>query len=478
MVACTPLAAPRAYQRRRPEETTLYRCVEEHLPAFLAQAEEAERPVPKVVRREFEAYLGCGILDRGFILAQCKSCGCERPVAFSCKKRGFCPSCLGRRMSESAAYFADHIFGEVPVRQWVLSVPPPLRYLLAYDADACAKVFGIFVAAIFECLRAAAKRELGLAKASLAHPAAVSVTQRFGGSLNLNLHDHVLAADGIFMQSEPGAKPVFRALPAPTRGDIMQVAWTTCERAVAYLRKQGKWIDADPGEADRLAQDEPLLSSCYVGAIAGTLILGENAGKRVMRLFGRAARHDADGAKDEPPRNGYGFDVDASVRVRSGDKKGLERLARYIARPPLANDRIERLADGRYRIALTHPWRDGTEAIVLPGPEVIARLVALIPPPHRHLIHFYGAYAPNARLRPLIVPDPPPDPPPACEHDEADTETSRRQRLSWAQLLKRVFDIDLECPRCHSREQRLKPVTDPKAIRAVLAAMTKSTGPP
>ena len=175
--------------------------------------------------------------------------------------------------------------------------------------------------------------------------------------------------------------------------------------------------------------------------------------------------------------------MDARVRVSAGDKKGLERLVRYIARPPLAGDRIEPLPCGQYRIALTHPWRDGTQAIVLPGPEVIARLVALIPPPHRHLIHFYGAYAPNARLRPLVVADPPPEPPEpraACGHGghEPDTEASRHRRMSWAQLLRRVFDIDLQCPRCQSREHRLMPVTEPKAIRALLAAMQVSGRPP
>ena len=211
--------------------------------------------------------------------------------------------------------------------------------------------------------------------------------------------------------------------------------------------------------------------------------MGDNAGKRVVRLYGRAARHEADGGADEreaKPRNGYGFDVDASVRISAGDKQGLERLARYIARPPLANDRIERLPDGRYRIALCHPWRDGSVAIVLDGPEVIARLVALIPPPHRHLIHFYGAYASHARLRALVVPEPESDTTPSCQHGEPgpDTEPSKRRRMAWAQLLKRVFDIDLQCPRCRRGAPRLTPVTDPKAIRAARAAMAKSSEPP
>ena len=143
---------------------------------------------------------------------------------------------------------------------------------------------------------------------------------------------------------------------------------------MAYLRTKGKWDDADPGEADRLVENEPLRACCYAGSFAGTLIMGDNAGKRGMRLLGRAARHDADGRgeqRDAKPRNGYGFDVDARMRISAGDKNGRQRLARYIACPPLANDRIELLPDGPYRIALTHPWRDGTEAIVLPGSEVI-----------------------------------------------------------------------------------------------------------
>jgi hypothetical protein len=261
----------------------------------------------------------------------------------------------------------------------------------------------------------------------------------------------------------------------------MQIAWSTCQKAVAYLRTKGQWIDADVGEADRLAQDEPLLSSCYAGSLAGTLILGENAGKRVMRLFGRAARDEVDGGgeREAKPRQGYGFDVDASVRVSAGDKQALERLARYIARPPLANERLARLPDGRFRIGLTHRWRDGTVAIVLDGVEVLTRLVALIPPPRRHLIHFYGAYASHARLRALVVAEPEPDVTPACQQRrQAESEASGRRRLSWAQLLKRVFDIDLECPRCRSRTQRLTPVTHPKAIRATLAALARPTGPP
>ena len=64
---------------------------------------------------EFDAFLECGILAHGF----------------SCKRRGFCPSCGARRMAQSAAHLVDNVIPQVPVRQWVLSFPIPLRILFA-----------------------------------------------------------------------------------------------------------------------------------------------------------------------------------------------------------------------------------------------------------------------------------------------------------------------------------------------------------
>ena len=77
MVACAPHATPVVYHRRQPEKTMLYQAVSEHLPAFLAACDAAERPVPKFVRREFEAFLDCGILDKGAVRVRCPTCGLD-----------------------------------------------------------------------------------------------------------------------------------------------------------------------------------------------------------------------------------------------------------------------------------------------------------------------------------------------------------------------------------------------------------------
>ena len=103
-VAPAPAAHEVHYERRRPEETTLYQVVQEHLESFLAQVEaETGASLPQFVKDEFDAFLDCGILAHGFLRLRCAQCTHEKLVAFSCKRRGFCPSCGARRMAQSAA---------------------------------------------------------------------------------------------------------------------------------------------------------------------------------------------------------------------------------------------------------------------------------------------------------------------------------------------------------------------------------------
>jgi ribosomal protein S27E len=92
-----PFIDPRGYSRHRPERTLLYQLVEQHYPAFRELRAAADRPLPDFVQQEFEAYLKCGRLEEGFLRVRCEQCHAEKLVAFSCKKRGFCPSCGGRR---------------------------------------------------------------------------------------------------------------------------------------------------------------------------------------------------------------------------------------------------------------------------------------------------------------------------------------------------------------------------------------------
>jgi len=150
-----------------------------------------------------EAFLHCGVLKHGFLRVVCEHCHAERLLAFSCKKRGFCPSCGPRRMAESARHLVEDVFGARPVRQWVLSFPfrplrgntrvarfafasplrgslGPLRLLFASKPEAIGPVLGIVHRVIAGWLAV----QTGVDRAS-AQCGTVTLIQRFGSALNL-----------------------------------------------------------------------------------------------------------------------------------------------------------------------------------------------------------------------------------------------------------------------------------------------------
>ncbi|MBT5684481.1 MAG: hypothetical protein HOJ11_05705 [Gammaproteobacteria bacterium] len=108
-----------AYQRHKPEETNLYTIIEKNLSSFQSHLSNAEISLPSFVHEEFRSYLRCGILKHGFLRVKYSGCRFEHLVAFSCKHRGFCPSCGARRMVETSAHLIDHVMPTVPVRQWM-----------------------------------------------------------------------------------------------------------------------------------------------------------------------------------------------------------------------------------------------------------------------------------------------------------------------------------------------------------------------
>jgi hypothetical protein len=172
-------AAPRSqrYERHRPEDTVLYQVLAKHWSDFLERAEQTGG-LPRFVTTEVEAYLRCGRPEHGLLRLQCRRCGHEEVVALSCKRRGFCPSCLGRRMTDTALDLVERVLPVgVPVRQWVCSLPWRLRALCGYDRRLCADVVRAFVLEVSRSLRRRAKRVLGLASVKQAHTGAVAFVQ-------------------------------------------------------------------------------------------------------------------------------------------------------------------------------------------------------------------------------------------------------------------------------------------------------------
>ncbi|MGA9524928.1 MAG: transposase zinc-binding domain-containing protein, partial [Myxococcaceae bacterium] len=161
---------------------------------------------------------------------RCTGCGDELLVAFSCKRRGVCPSCCARRASDVAAHLVDHVLPRGPYRQWTLSLPIRLRWALARNAALCTAVLNLFVRTLFNALRARAR--------SLALPAracgAVSFIQRFGSALQLNVHFHVLVPEGLF--DDDGT---FHPLPPPEDVEVESLLATFLRRLVPLLERHG-----------------------------------------------------------------------------------------------------------------------------------------------------------------------------------------------------------------------------------------------
>jgi hypothetical protein len=107
------------YRPRDAEHTVLHQVISEHLETFLHATAEAGDGVglPQFVEREFREFLLCGVFEAGVVRFQCEGCRREHLVPFSCKGRGWCPSCGGRRMTERAAHLVDAVLPWVPMRR-------------------------------------------------------------------------------------------------------------------------------------------------------------------------------------------------------------------------------------------------------------------------------------------------------------------------------------------------------------------------
>jgi hypothetical protein len=409
----------------------------EHLETFLDRAESAANSgLPSFVVRELRRFLTCGVLAHGFARVHCPACGRDILVAFSCKGRGFCPSCGGRRMAETAAHLVDRVLPDVPVRQWVLTFPWRLRFQLAYDPALCRVVRRLFLRAVFRWQerRAAA---LGLPEA---RSGAVNYVQRFASSLALNVHLHALVIDGVYTCTSPFDRPVFNALPPPSDDDVAELCRTIRDRTLRLLQRRGLLETEEPEDS----QEEPaLLSALAAASVQGRVALGERAGRAVLRI-GSGPVREVCVVAGALCAELDGFSLHARVRTSRGERDRLERLARYVARPALSTERLSLSKQGNVLLHLRRPWRDGTTRLVFEPLTFIERLAALIPRPRNHLITYHGVLAPASSWRDAIVPSPP------SERQSSSTcSAAQDRRYSWAELMKRVFAVDvLRCGNC------------------------------
>ena len=199
-------------------------------------------------------------------------------------------------------------------------------------------------------------------------------------------------------------------------------------------------------------------------SLEGRAAVGRRSGRRArrVRVLG-GKRHVL------PPRCAAcdGYDIHAGVAVGAQDRSGLERLLRYIHRPPLAKGRLELRDDGTYVVHFKRKWSDGTKAVVLNRTELLERLASIVPPPRKNLVTTHGVFGARSSWRSQVVPGKQPGD--ASPHPHGARLTNHtglvpKSPSRWparSLLLWRVFGVEgWACPNCGDR----------MTLRAVLLA--------
>jgi hypothetical protein len=253
-------------------------------------------------------------------------------------------------MAERAAHLVDHVFPVVPIRQWVLTLPHRMRYVLAWDHVLCRTVMRIFMTAVLGSLRRRARRTQGVVGG---RSGAVVIVQRFGSALNVNVHGHALVLDGVFAEDGTGALR-FHPAPPPTDDDMDELLAAIRRRVRRLLARRG--VLEEPGDAagdDPWVAREPVLAGLTAASVQGRLALGPRPGAEVRRC-GAPPELAALAPSVRGPCHAHraGFDLHAGLVVPARDRARLERTCRYALRPPVAADRIRLTETGQVLLAL------------------------------------------------------------------------------------------------------------------------------
>jgi len=330
-------------------------------------------------------------------------------------------------MSQLSANLADNILpAGVPLRQWVVSLPYPVRLWLLWRPKLRSAVLGVVRRLLFAWYR----HRAAAAGVPGGRTGAVVVAQRFGSAINGNLHFHALLLDGVHARDEVTGELGFHRARPPSDVEVQALVDELRRRVERLLKRRGLLDEDERG-------DEP--DELQLFELAG-------GGHPVRDLPTRPRRK-------LPPKCAESafFNLHAGVRIAGLDDEGKERLLRYLLRPPLVLSRLSMRDDGNLVLRLKNPWRDGTTTLVLTPFELLARLAAVVPRPRERDLTLHGVLAPNASWRREVVPDEQQRQQrrgarQALHSPRTDTRRAHPPRWSgwvpWRELLARVFGVE------------------------------------
>ena len=363
-------------------------------------------------------------------------------------------------MAQQAAHLLDHVLPYVPIRQWVLTLPFELRHLAAFDPQACTSIRRIYMRSIFENQRARALA-LGIKYPA---PGAVNFIQRFDSALRLNVHFHSIILDGVYGDEEDRA---LHELPPPSLDDLTDILQKISKRTRAYLSRRFPAQDAQ-----ELPQEDEALASLTAGASRGPRNLGPAAQNWVTHIGAGSQTLAFTQGKHSVRLDG--FSLYAGGQIAACAEHRLEKLCRYIARPPIASERLSVTENGQVLYKLKRTFKDGTRSVLMHPLAFLERLAALIPRPKRHLLTYHGCLAPAHPLRADIIPKPTKR---NCEHKQGTQSKKAKAKKSsarsnpyipWHKLMRRIFSTDVLRCHCGATRKVIAYIDDPKVIYKIL----------
>lgn len=387
-------------------------------------------------------------------------------------------------MAESAAHLTDNVFPQsCIIRQWVLSMPVLLRYMCARNSKLQSKILRLTNNVIAKTIKNSVRKRLEakqLQKKEI-ETGAVTLIQRFGGHINLNIHFHMLHVQGAWEISTDGNSVSFQAANNLTDEEVASCVQKIAEGTLRILKRMN-FVEQDEHGHDVIAQltdDNDPLSDIQAASTQNKIALGLRKGQSVRRLI---AQLEEQALLAEPKITGklvaiyLGFSLHAAVSAWSTNKARLEQLVRYTARPAVSEERLSVATNGDVHYKLKNAWSDGTSHVVFSPMEFLEKLAALVPPPRIHLTRFHGILAPHSKFRSLVVPA-------QIVEEEKVEDTSKekslvvddnddgvkQKRIAWAKLLSRVFSLDMNsCDHCGGNMRALSAIMKQEVIVKIL----------
>jgi hypothetical protein len=289
-------------------------------------------------------------------------------------------------MADTAAHLVDRVLPRIPYRQFTLSFPKRVRFALARDKSLLTEVLRSYLQVLFAWQRKRARRST----AGKPIAGAVTAIQRAGGMANLNVHFHSIIPDGVFVSSnapdlDDPSPPSFLPIAPPTDDEVESLLLRIARRVEALLARRAARDD----NADELPPDA--LARAQSEAVMTPLIL-------TPRLLS-----SSNGSRPRPKSLCAfieGYSLHAASTVHQNDRLGLERLCRYILRPPLASRRLARTENGEILYRFRRPDGHGRTEVLLSPEAFLSRLATLIPPPRQNLLRYHGCFAPRSKTPP------------------------------------------------------------------------------